>query len=64
MLYTPEQTFRFDALSVSLYNNEAELALDAAQFAKNHLQSVLLEKGTASVILATGNSQLKFLDAL
>lgn len=64
MLYTPQQTFRFDALSVCLYNNEAELALDAAQFAQNHLQSVLKQKGTASVILATGNSQLKFLEAL
>lgn len=64
MLHTPQTTFHVDALSVRQYNNEAELALDAAQLCQNYLQSVLLQKGTATVILATGNSQLKFLDAL
>lgn len=64
MLHTPQETFRVDALSVRQYHNEAELALDAAQLCQNYLQSVLLQKGTATIILATGNSQIKFLDAL
>jgi glucosamine-6-phosphate deaminase len=64
MLYTPQQTFQFDALSVQLYHNEAELALEAAQLAQTYLQSVLTQQSAAAVILATGNSQIKFLDAL
>lgn len=51
MLHTPQTTFQVDALSVRQYHNEAELALDAAQLSQNYLQSVLLQKGTATVIL-------------
>lgn len=64
MLPSSQQTFQVDALSVRIYNNEAELALDTAQLAQTYLQSVLKEQGTATVILATGNSQIKFLDSL
>ncbi len=63
-LDTPAQTFQVDALSVRLYNSETELANDAAQLAQNYLQSLLAQRGSATVLLATGNSQIKFLEAL
>jgi glucosamine-6-phosphate deaminase len=62
--HQPAQPFQVDALSVRPYNSEAELAQDAAQLAQEHLQSILAQQGTATVILATGNSQIKFLEAL
>ncbi|HEY9725578.1 MAG TPA: glucosamine-6-phosphate deaminase [Chroococcales cyanobacterium] len=62
--HQPAQTFQVDALSVRQYNNEAQLAGDAAQHAHDYLQSVLARQGAATVILATGNSQIKFLEAL
>jgi glucosamine-6-phosphate deaminase len=63
-LHTPTQTFQVDSLSVNLYNGEAELAHDVAQLVQNYLQDALSRQGTATVILATGNSQIKFLEAL
>lgn len=63
-LHTPTQTFQVDSLSVNLYNGEAELAHDVAQLVQNYLQDTLSQQGTATVILATGNSQIKFLEAL
>ncbi len=59
-----KKIFQVDALSVRIYNNGSELALDAAQLTQTYLQSVLIQNGVATVILATGNSQIKFLDAL
>ncbi|MFN6569274.1 glucosamine-6-phosphate deaminase [Dendronalium sp. ChiSLP03b] len=56
--------FRVDNLWVQIYNSEAEMAQDVAQIAHKYLQDVLKRQDTAAVLLATGNSQLKFLDAL
>jgi glucosamine-6-phosphate deaminase len=64
MLPHPQKTLQIDALSIRLHNNETELALDAEQLARNCLQSVLAKKGSAAIILATGNSQIKFLEYL
>ncbi len=58
------KSFVADALPVRVYDTEAQLASDAAQQARDHLQAVLRQNGSAAVILATGNSQLQFLDAL
>ncbi|MGK7875862.1 MAG: glucosamine-6-phosphate deaminase [Xenococcaceae cyanobacterium] len=63
-LHKPTKTFLVDALSVRLYNWETELARDAASIAQNYLQSILTQQGAATAILATGNSQIKFLEAL
>lgn len=63
-LHRPTQIFQVDSLSVRLYNGEAELAHDLAQLVQNYLQDTLSQQGTATVILATGNSQIKFLEAL
>ncbi|MBD2252521.1 glucosamine-6-phosphate deaminase [Nostoc parmelioides] len=56
--------FRVDHLSVQIYESEADMAQDVAAIVRKYLQSLLEEKKTAAVLLATGNSQLKFLDAL
>jgi glucosamine-6-phosphate deaminase len=61
---TPSKIFSVDALSVRISENPAELAIDAAQFAHTYLQETMAEKGSAVVLLATGQSQIKFLDSL
>lgn len=61
---TPSKIFSVDALSVRISENPAELAIDAAQFAHTYLQETMAEKGGAVVLLATGQSQIKFLDSL
>jgi glucosamine-6-phosphate deaminase len=63
-MVAPKRNFRVDELQVNVYNSEAEIAQDAAEIVSRYLHSLLLEQETASVLLATGNSQLKFLDAL
>ncbi|MEA5503224.1 glucosamine-6-phosphate deaminase [Halotia wernerae UHCC 0503] len=56
--------FRVDDLLVQIYNSEVEMAQEVAQITQKYLQDVLQQQDTAAVLLATGNSQLKFLDAL
>ena len=56
--------FRVDNLLVQIYNSEVEMAQNVAETAQKYLQSVLKQQNSAAVLLATGNSQLKFLDAL
>ena len=63
-LHPPVQTFRVDALPVHLYKSEAEMALASAQLVQNYLQNLLAQQGAATIVLATGNSQIKFLEAL
>ena len=58
------KSFRVDELTVQIYNTEAEMAQDVAEIVRQYLQNLLQQKDTAAVLLATGNSQLKFLDAL
>jgi len=58
------KSFQADALGVRVYRTPGELARDAATMAQRQLQEAQSRQGTASVILATGNSQLQFLDAL
>lgn len=56
--------FRVDDLLVQIYNSEVEMAFSVAEITQQYLQKILNEQDTAAVLLATGNSQLKFLDAL
>lgn len=60
----PKKNFRVDSLAVQIHDSEAELALSAANIIQQDLQQILKHKQTATVLFATGNSQLKFLDAL
>ena len=61
---TPVKTFQTDALPVRVYAREADLAQDVAGIVQQHLQATLAAQGSAACILATGNSQIKFLEAL
>src|SRR4028118_1739386 len=63
-LPTPAETFHVDALSVLLYNSEAEMVQGVALEAQNYLQNKIAQQGAAAVVLATGNSQIQFLEAL
>ncbi|WP_413173811.1 glucosamine-6-phosphate deaminase [Anabaena azotica] len=58
------KSFRVDDLLVQIYNSEAEMAQDVAEIVHEYLQHLLEQQNTVAVLLATGNSQLKFLDAL
>ncbi len=58
------RTFQVDSLPVRVYENRQALGKDAARMAHEHLTSTLKRKGHAAVILATGNSQIQFLDDL
>ncbi|MBM3848222.1 MAG: glucosamine-6-phosphate deaminase [Verrucomicrobia bacterium] len=60
----PVETFTVDQLPVRLHGSRASLAADAAKTAHASLQSALARQGKAAVILATGNSQIQFLDEL
>ncbi|HMB23527.1 MAG TPA: glucosamine-6-phosphate deaminase [Anaerolineales bacterium] len=53
-----------DALSISVFNTNAEVGHAAASDAAAFLRQTIGERGHANVILATGNSQLTFLEAL
>ncbi|MBW4632361.1 MAG: glucosamine-6-phosphate deaminase [Iphinoe sp. HA4291-MV1] len=61
---TAKNSFRVDALQVQVYNSEVELAQDVAGIAQKHLQHTLEQNDAAALLLATGNSQMKFLDTL
>jgi glucosamine-6-phosphate deaminase len=63
-LNTPTKTFKIDALPVRVYGSQQELAGDVAVITQQYLQSVLARQGSAAVILATGNSQVQFLEEL
>jgi glucosamine-6-phosphate deaminase len=60
----PIKTFQVDELPVRVYASEEDLAQDAAREVQVFLQQCLAERGEASAILATGNSQVRFLEAL
>lgn len=51
-------------LSVKICSDPKELSQNAAKLAIKYLNSLLAQQKTVSIVLATGNSQLQFLDAL
>jgi len=61
---TPAKIFPVDALTVRLYDRADELTTDAARITQCYLQNLLTQQATATVILATGNSQIEFLSTL
>jgi len=60
----PIKTFHTDALAVRVYQQQTDMAKDVAHIAQEYLQEVLARQGSAAVILATGNSQIQFLESL
>lgn len=61
---TPILSTTVDALPISVFKTNAEVGQAAAADAAAFLQQCIQERGQANVILATGNSQLTFLEAL
>jgi glucosamine-6-phosphate deaminase len=55
---------RIDELLTTIYQTNEELGRAAAAEASDVIQRAIRERGIANVILATGNSQLSFLEAL
>jgi glucosamine-6-phosphate deaminase len=60
----PILTKTIDALPIDIYESNLEAGQAAAVEAADYLQQVLQARGQANVILATGNSQLSFLETL
>ena len=58
------KNFQVDDLTVHIYDRPTTLTEDAAKIAQNYLITLLTKQSQATIILATGNSQLKFLEAL
>jgi glucosamine-6-phosphate deaminase len=61
---SPTRTFQADSLPVRVHETQDEMARDAAHLAHEYLTQVLESQATAACILATGNSQIRFLDHL
>mgnify|MGYP001324330675 CR=1 FL=1 len=57
-------TQQFDQLPVTIYPDRNALGQAAAEDARQILQAAIQQQGSATIILATGNSQLSFLHAL
>ena len=60
----PLLTARIEALPVRIFESNLQVGQAAAADAVEFLQQTLAQRGEANVILATGNSQLTFLETL
>jgi len=60
----PVRVFQADALPVRVYSSLADMAEDAARMAHEYLTALLAKQPTIACILATGNSQIRFLEHL
>lgn len=64
MTINPCFTTTIGVLPISVFESNAEVGQAAAEDAAAFLQQTIQQRGRANVILATGNSQLTFLEAL
>jgi glucosamine-6-phosphate deaminase len=60
----PVREFTVDALPVKIFPDRPTLAQFAANLAHGHLHQTISAQGSAAAILATGNSQIEFLQKL
>ena len=58
------KTLKVEHLEVAIYDTPIDLGKAAADFVEEKLVETIDRKGSANLILATGASQFKFLDAL
>lgn len=56
--------FTVDQLPVEIHDSARHMGVAAAEYAAEILKQAITERGAARAILATGNSQLPFLEAL
>ena len=57
-------SFEVDSLNVRVFATEDDMATAAAAEVNEYLCGVIAEQGSAAAILATGNSQIQFLEKL
>ena len=60
----PVRRYKIDKLPVEVHPSREEMGSAAAAMAQEVLRGAIASRGTANLILATGNSQLTFLHAL
>jgi len=60
----PIKTTQYDELPVAIYDSNEAMGRAAALDAREFINRAIAEKGEANIIIATGNSQLTFLEAL
>ncbi len=60
----PIKNSQYEQLPVAVYNSNEEMGRAAALDARDIINKAIADNGQANVILATGNSQLTFLEAL
>jgi glucosamine-6-phosphate deaminase len=58
------RTFQVDSLQVEVYRQEVDLVTNLVGQTRSNLRATIDRQGTATAILASGGSQIKFLDAL
>lgn len=63
-MVTPVRTTQYDQLPVAIYRSNEELGHAAALAARDLINGAITARGSANIIVATGNSQLTFLHAL
>ena len=61
---TPERSFRCDSLPVHVFRGQDELAAYMVVAVRDTLAGAIARQGSAAAILATGNSQIRFLKLL
>ena len=60
----PVQSFEIDSLPVRVFASQDDMATAAAVEVNEYLCGVIADQGSAAAILATGNSQIQFLEKL
>jgi glucosamine-6-phosphate deaminase len=60
----PVKSMRYGEMEVGIYSSNEALGVAAAEDLAETLRSAIAERGEASIIVATGNSQLSFMKAL
>ncbi len=60
----PIQRFTVDKLPVQVFANQDDLSASVAAEVRDYLAATLARQGSAAAILATGNSQIRFLQRL
>ena len=60
----PIKTTQYNQLPIAIYKSNEEMGQAAALDARDIINQAITDKGQANIILATGNSQLTFLETL
>lgn len=64
MTLKPLLSTKIESLPIDVFPSNADVGQAAAAEAADFLKQILQERGSANIIIATGNSQLTFLEAL